>query len=661
MREIAAPIFTKERFLNLRGVRWRIDLGILPSAPGSIEEFRRVAADSRRRYVNLRRQLLIDPHLAKDESVVPDPAVENPLSQNPESTWGQFFRNAELEKEVNQDLSRLYPEIGDFFHDNSIQSMLGRILLVWCLTYPDFGYRQGMHELLAPLLYVLHVDLEFFSQIRNLHEKHFLTEFSTSPVRKKDALTLTPRIIDPEIRELFLLNDAYGAEGELGIILSDKFMEHDAFAMFDTVMHGLDGPVAIAEFYSMAPLADSNTGLTPVREAALSLYHLLSLVDSSLHSHLCELGVEPQYFAMRWLRVLFGRELSLENLLIIWDEIFIYTNETPKGYLTRDLDHISRVLCSSPRGLIILSMAVAMLLYLRPLLLSSEHATTCLQRLMNYPGDVDVKKLIEKARSIQEFALDVYLTSENQLGKRKSGTFLNSPNFWEEKWRVYQENESVDEKKSGNEPVTEKVKKVSIIEKLKWGFSKEKDVSKNNKEKKDRWGTIRRVILNENVVFDSKSVTRGDPSLSDEVTATQVTCNLNGSSNLSDSMESSSGVEKEEEGELEYGEDYKSILSGIEEMYNQIMKNGPGVNSHNCPYCEVGGNLEVVDKELMAKLRSLGQSMFDNIQVIESAVEQSKGMILENANSATSGGSKKKGVVAAVKELRKISSFLSEI
>jgi TBC1 domain family member 5 len=95
-----------------------------------------------------------------------------------------------------------------------------------------------------------------------------------------------------------------GAEGELGIILSDKFIEQDAFSMFDMVMNGLNGPVAIAEFYSMPPFANSNASLTPVREAALSLYHLLSLVDSSLHSHLCDLGMEPQYFAMRWLRVL---------------------------------------------------------------------------------------------------------------------------------------------------------------------------------------------------------------------------------------------------------------------------------------------------------------------------------------------------------------------
>jgi TBC1 domain family protein 5 len=38
------------RFSNLRSVRWRVDLGILPASPGaSVDELRRAAADSRRR------------------------------------------------------------------------------------------------------------------------------------------------------------------------------------------------------------------------------------------------------------------------------------------------------------------------------------------------------------------------------------------------------------------------------------------------------------------------------------------------------------------------------------------------------------------------------------------------------------------------------------
>ncbi|KAK8328944.1 hypothetical protein V6Z11_A11G285700, partial [Gossypium hirsutum] len=70
--------------------------------------------------------------------------MDNPLSQNPDSTWSQYFRNAELEKMVNQDLSRLYPEHESYFHTPGCQGMLRRILLLWCLRHPDCGYRQGI-------------------------------------------------------------------------------------------------------------------------------------------------------------------------------------------------------------------------------------------------------------------------------------------------------------------------------------------------------------------------------------------------------------------------------------------------------------------------------------------------------------------------------------
>uniref|UniRef100_A0ACD5Z841 Uncharacterized protein n=1 Tax=Avena sativa TaxID=4498 RepID=A0ACD5Z841_AVESA len=404
------------------------------------------------RYANLRRRLLIDPHLSKDEEGAHDLVVENPLSQNPESTWGQYFKNAELEKMLNQDLSRLYPELGEFFQTATCQSMLERILLVWSLRYTEFGYKQGMHELLAPLLYVLHIDVQHFKQVRGLHEEFFGDDFDgqTFPDRPKlnrsdranafegsAAKVRTLDDLDPDTRELLLINDAYGAEGELGIILSEKFMEHDAYCMFENLMNGLvngeQGVVAITDFYSLSPAPESSAGLSPVREASSAIYHLLASVDSSLHSHLVELGVEPQYFALRWLRVLFGREFSLDNLLFIWDEIFSSPNHSYCTEIKSREDYQFKVLCS-PRGALILSMAVSMMLHLRSSLLGSEHATSCLMRLLNFPGDIDLKNLIEKAKLLQSFALEKNLPSSPLTGKSP----LSPTNYWEETWKTLQ-------------------------------------------------------------------------------------------------------------------------------------------------------------------------------------------------------------------------------
>ncbi|XP_011077725.1 TBC1 domain family member 5 homolog A isoform X1 [Sesamum indicum] len=487
MPETASCSVGSRRFGDLRGVQWRVDLDILPSSPSaSIDELRRVTANSRRRYAALRKQLLVDPHVPKDGGSSPDLVMDNPLSQNPDSMWGRFFRNAELEKMVDQDLTRLYPERGSYFQTSGCQGMLRRILLLWCLRHQEYGYRQGMHELLAPLLYVLHVDVERLSEVRKDYEDHFADKFDGFSYHENDltykfefkkfseyvgdgsefeetsvkASSLTE--LDPVIQTIVLLSDAYGAEGELGIVLSEKFMEHDAYAMFDALMSGAGGVVAMAEFFSPSPYGSSHTGLTPVIEASAAMYHLLSVVDSSLHTHLVELGVEPQYFSLRWLRVLFGREFSLEDLLVIWDEIFARDNKKFNKASDSDAESNSGVL-DSPRGAFISAFAVSMILMLRSSLLATENATACLQRLLSFPDDIDLGMLVEKAKSLQALAADAKNSNSLLLhpglyeGRKlvlsrvhslpRDSTSPRTPlgvepeSYWEEKWRVLHKEE----------------------------------------------------------------------------------------------------------------------------------------------------------------------------------------------------------------------------
>ncbi|KAK6235839.1 Rab-GAP-TBC domain - like 10 [Theobroma cacao] len=500
-------------FGSLRSVQWRINLGILPSSSSSsssIDDLRRVTADSRRRYAGLRRRLLVDPHVPKDGgSSSPDLVMDNPLSQNPDSTWGRFFRNAELEKMVDQDLSRLYPEHGSYFQTPGCQGMLRRILLLWCLGHPECGYRQGMHELLAPLLYVLHVDVERLSEVRKLYEDHFIDKFDGLSFEENDVTynfdfkkfldSMEDEIgshsnskkvksldeLDPEIQTIVLLSDAYGAEGELGIVLSEKFMEHDAYCMFDALMSGAHGAVAMADFFSPSPAAESHSSLPPIIEASAALYHLLSIVDSSLHSHLVELGVEPQYFALRWLRVLFGREFSLQDLLVIWDEIFTADNSQLHRDSEDDESSSFKIL-NSHRGALISAVAVSMILYLRSSLLATENATSCLQRLLNFPENINLKKIIVKAKSLQILALDSNVSSlsstfggayncsksavvrghslSSDSVSPKTPLSLVPDSYWEEKWRVLHKEEELRQNSvrkqtpSGKKRWSEKVK-----------------------------------------------------------------------------------------------------------------------------------------------------------------------------------------------------------
>lgn len=340
-----------------------------------------------------------------------------------------------------------------------------------------------MHELLAPLLYVLHVDMQHLLDVRKNNMDHFVDELdwvsfpSTSilsnyVLRKskkwddlddelngfREGTTKHKSLddLDPETRDIILLSDSYGPEGELGIIMSERFMEHDAYCIFDALMSGGNGVVAIADFFSPFPTVGSKTGLSPVIESSTAIYHLLSILDSSLHGHLIALGVEPQYFCLRWLRVLYAREFQLKNLLIMWDEIFSTPNASDFLDTKQDRQPYFKILASA-RGLFITTMSVSMILHLRSSLLATQNATSCLQKLLNFPDNVDLKRLIEKANSFQARALGTnfrlsspcegFSYMDKSLSIRDQGpqlghVTLKAPltpipeNYWEEKWSL---------------------------------------------------------------------------------------------------------------------------------------------------------------------------------------------------------------------------------
>ncbi|KAM0939343.1 putative Rab-GTPase-TBC domain-containing protein [Dioscorea sansibarensis] len=734
------------RFSALRGVRWRISLGVLPGSPSvSVYELRLVTADARRRYATLRRRLLVGPHFSKDGSNSPDLTVDNPLSQNPDSMWGRYFRNAELEKMVEQDLSRLYPEHGSYFQTPVCQSMLRRILLMWCLRHPDYGYRQGMHELLAPLLYVLHVDVQHLSKVKKIYEDYFNDDFDNIPFSNGDSGSKhrftkaanwddgmeneddVMEEFDPDTRDIFLLSDAYGAEGELGIVVSKRFIEHDAFCMFEGLMNGTNGVVAMVDFFAPSPATGANSGIPPVIEASSSMYHLLSLVDSSLHSHLVELGVEPQYFALRWLRVLFGREFSLQDLLLVWDEIF----SSPNGMAVENNTEYNFKVLSAPRGVFISAMAVSLLLHLRPSLLATEYATSCLQKLLNFPQNIDVVKLIEKAKSLQALALETNISSRSKpavftrghsfplsSASPQTSPCLLHDGYWEEKWRVLNREEAINK---GEGLVKGKMLQRLGLSRSESEPSPSRHVSGNNDSRfavrRNLANDFSREIDSEKMECDGKgSTSSSKESISvegdeEKQIVTEATC-LNGENS---SVFSTSTSPHSTHNYCEIDSERSSITTNSfvadNDEINRINDCPPSTSSTIKPGPNTADKTEnraatVKDRKpltskfhwfwrfgkgsvednsetqacegkqalrnnasstavsgRMNTLKNLGQSMLDNIQVIESILQQDHGQVntLDNLSNNILGSKGQATTVAALKELRKISSLISEM
>ncbi|KAI3701728.1 hypothetical protein L6452_27022 [Arctium lappa] len=778
------------RFWDLRGVQWRTDLGVLPSS-SSVDDVRRVTANSRRSYAALRRRLLIDPLIPKDGSNFPDLTMDNPLSQDPDSMWGRFFQKAELEKMVDQDLSRLYPEHGSYFQTPGCQAMLRRILLLWCIRHPNYGYRQGMHELLAPLLFVLQADVERLSAVQKLYEHYFTDNFDglsfheTDSAYKSNLKQISQHIeddsgiqenqvmannleeLDPKIQTIISFSDAYGAEGELGIVLSERFMEHDAYCMFDALMNGAGGAVAMANFFSPSPLNGPQNGLPPVIEASSVLYHLLAVVDSSLYTHLVELGVEPQYFALRWLRVLYGREFALGDLLVIWDEIFSFDNHRLDGVSENDPE-ISFGGLNSSRGAFIAALAVSMILYIRSSILATETATSCLQRLLNFPNDVNLGKLVKKANSLVALAIKAMrsmlptmhsdgVSERSKLAVSRghslsldisaSGTgtpiSLVRDSYWEEKWRVLhkeeEEKQTTSRKQVENRPKgwSEKVKSPllrtesdpssSKVYHEKAGPSRphvrrnllddlarqlgleeeiENSVSEDDSTKRSLSGNGGSEG-NSSIFSEPPTPTGGDANDNDHENDTErssVASNLSVEENDPEpcpAVESCSATIPEvslplpvsdtpkaaplplvqnEDSIQKLGSNLKEriSLSGKFQWFWKFGKNG-GEGS-----VEKGGDVpdskesssivgrdqkgetaasatdvKSVNQNTTCSLKNLGESMVENLEVIESVIQQEKGETGSKKAMLVDRG--QMTAMAALKELRKISNILSEM
>eukprot|EP01126_Amoeba_proteus_P015766 TRINITY_DN1714_c0_g1_i1.p1 TRINITY_DN1714_c0_g1~~TRINITY_DN1714_c0_g1_i1.p1 ORF type:complete len:336 (-),score=58.82 TRINITY_DN1714_c0_g1_i1:320-1327(-) len=206
-----------------------------------------------------------------------DPTHNNPLSQNEDAPWYKHFKRERLLKMIKQDVERTYPEY-QFFEKENIKTLMTNILFVYSSEKPDLSYRQGMHELLAPIVFVL-----WTAQTNN----------------------------DGTVQNELLLS-------------SSRYLEHDSFCLFNSLM-----ATASDWFISrpQKPKTDDEWVLmneaTPFSEKCHYIHvELLRCTDPGLFTHFCDLDVEPQIYLLRWIRCLFGREFPLEQTLIIWDALF---------------------------------------------------------------------------------------------------------------------------------------------------------------------------------------------------------------------------------------------------------------------------------------------------------------------------------------------------
>ncbi|KAJ5287752.1 hypothetical protein N7478_003438 [Penicillium angulare] len=208
----------------------------------------------------------------------------DPLADDEQSPWQTLRNDENLRAEISQDVDRCLQE-NVFFQEPATKAKLTDVLFVYSKLNPDVGYRQGMHELLAPLLWV--VDQDSVAKPE---------ESLKTPAGDNDD-TLMLNILDPE------------------------FVEHDSFTLFLSVMQ----TARVYYEHGETKTADGQVDVIPIVSRCQYLHtEALMIIDHELAEHLQAVDVLPQIFLTRWMRLLFGREFPFDEVLMMWDLLFAH-------------------------------------------------------------------------------------------------------------------------------------------------------------------------------------------------------------------------------------------------------------------------------------------------------------------------------------------------
>ncbi|KAG4433252.1 hypothetical protein IFR05_011275 [Cadophora sp. M221] len=264
---------------GLRSVCWKTFLLFQTT---DITSWSRALDDSRSAYTSLREHLLR--YIENPDELG---SALDPLDDDQHSPWNTLRQDEEIRAEIFQDVERCMPE-EPYFRRPETQRILLDILFIFCKINQDVGYRQGMHEVLAPILWVVEEDAIDYGR-------------NSRPKSVSDTDSLITQTLDP------------------------AYIEHDAFTLLSLVMRSAKSFYELGEPDKRSSITGSGTpqqGASPIVERSKRIHEVyLARLDPELAKHLTDIEILPQIFLIRWIRLLFGREFPFDDLLALWDTL----------------------------------------------------------------------------------------------------------------------------------------------------------------------------------------------------------------------------------------------------------------------------------------------------------------------------------------------------
>lgn len=292
-----------------------------------------------------------------------------------------FYESMEKKRLIQLDLSRIDEEL--FYQQRKRCDILLNVLFLWSMKHSRIGYRQGMHEIAAIILYCLEYELELWSVgLATDGEAAAATTDGDGESFSYNSLG-----------EIFMANQGYDIEAQC----------YWLFALIMREMEYLYDPTPVPP----PPPPASSSSTSPGSSHPHVVHYLtefqetyLYQLDPELCLHLRECDIHAQFYGLRWSRLLLGREFPLSQVLLLWDYLFVGKKEGGSRDRENGRIVVGGVQPYSPVLVRLREVMLAMLLLIRSALLAGDE-TMALGFLMKFPKMDDITPVMVLVERIQ--------------------------------------------------------------------------------------------------------------------------------------------------------------------------------------------------------------------------------------------------------------------
>ena len=407
IKEMAGQSIEGKTENELRSILWRIYLDII--SYNTIEEMNKDVSASREEYNKKISQYKTDDYILFLNS------------QNNQTDISSFLEKLEnfnifkgSEKSTNQnnflesinliklDVNRTFQDI-DLFRNKKIIESISKILYIWNFENFDTGYCQGMNEIVGTIYYAL-----FPSYLLETSEK---SEEKISDSEKENFNVDSKNNNDG----FYLLNSEIFVEADVYVIFSqimkrgfkDLYNYHDR--RFRPKKQPDDPPIKS----NLLSIEDINKmEISDLKKRIYKIFFIyLQITDNILYEFISEI-CDPFIFLFRWILCILNREISIKNIIYVWDAIFAiefldrnFENYVDNPHIEQTHFHFLDFLC------------VAMIKNLKHQIIKEEDSGLVLSTLMNFPNENNIRQIISDALIIRDEIIS-YLSDSVKNKKR---------------------------------------------------------------------------------------------------------------------------------------------------------------------------------------------------------------------------------------------------